>query len=173
MGLQSELDLSPVSANAAQRGLQRIGATRVGTALFSLLLAPIDRGIYRVSQGRFTAGRSLGALPVIMLTTIGARSGRQRTTPLNAIPFGEDLALVGTNYGKGRTPSWAHNLRANPKGVVAFEGRQHPVIAVEAAGAQYEAGFAAAIRVYPGYARYRNTATNEIPIFILSSEGED
>ncbi len=171
MGLQSELSLTAVTPNFMQRTLQRMGATAIGTAVFSVVMAPVDRVVHKMSKGRVTAGRSLGALPVVMLMTVGARTGERRTTPLSAVPFAEDLALIGTNYGRGRTPAWAHNLRANPQAVVTHQDRECSVVAVEADDEQYEAAFAAAIRVYPGYARYRRKAVNEIPVFLLTSRG--
>lgn len=170
MGLQSDLGLVLEIPNAPQRMLQRIGATAVGTAVMRPLLGPLDRAVYKISRGRRSVGRSLGGLPVVMLTTIGARTGEQRTTPINAIPFEEDLALVGTNYGTGTTPGWAHNLRANPHAFVAHGGRERSVVAAEADDAQCETAFAEAIRVYAGYARYRRKAVNEVPVFILRAE---
>ncbi len=171
MGLQSDMNLAPVEANRIQRLLQRVGATGIGTAAFSAILGPLDRLGHRLSKGRTTAGRSLGGLPVVMLTTIGARTGQKRTTPINVIPHGEDLALVASNYGRGTVPAWAHNLRANPAASLTFGGRDYRVVAREVGGSHYEQAFAAAITVYPGYARYRRKASNFIPIFVLTAEG--
>lgn len=173
MGLQSEMGFTLAPPNPLQRILQRIGATSVGTRLFSLVLGPLDRLSHKVSGGRITIGRSLGALPVVMLATRGARTGRIRTTPINAIPVGGDLALIGTNYGRGTAPGWCHNLRAEPRAEITHENVQYPVIARETKSAEYEDAFAAAIRIYPGYLAYRQKASNHIPVFMLKSEGSE
>ena len=173
MGLQSDMRFAVASPNLLQRTLQRMGATSLGTKMFSLVLGPLDSLSHKVSRGRITIGRSLGALPVVMLTTTGARTGEMRTTPINAIPVDDDLALIGTNYGKGSAPGWCHNLRAEPRAVVTHEKRRYRVVAREADSVAYEDAFAAAISIYPGYSVYRRKASNHIPVFILKSEGSE
>ena len=172
MALQQEMGLPPLHRGVLQRALQRLGATRAGTAFFATIMDPLDRVTHRLTGGRTTAGRALGALPVVMMTTIGARSGRPRTVPINVIPHGDDLALVGTNYGRGVVPAWAHNLRANPVATLTYRDQDHRVVAGEVGGSLYEDVFASAIRVYPGYADYRRRATNSIPVFILTASEE-
>ena len=171
MGLQQRLHLPAVDPNVMQRSLQRIGATSVGTSLFAMVLGPLDELSHKLSGGRMTIGRSVGALPVVMLTTTGAKTGKRRTNPVSAIPHGDDLALVGTNYGKGTSPGWAHNLRANPLATLSHRNREVAVVASAAEGDRYEEVFAAAVSVYPGYARYRRAAANTIPVFVLAAAG--
>jgi deazaflavin-dependent oxidoreductase (nitroreductase family) len=173
MGLLKDMELAPIEANALQRALQSIGATSIGTAVFSAVLGPLDRLAHRLSAGRSTAGRVFGALPVVMLTSIGARSGEKRVHPLSAIPYKGEVALLATNYGKGRVPAWAHNLRANPDATLNYRGRDFEVVAAEVDLAEHDTVFAAAIGVYAGYARYRKTATNDIPIFFLRAKGSE
>ncbi|MCP4963789.1 MAG: nitroreductase family deazaflavin-dependent oxidoreductase [bacterium] len=173
MGLQKELGIAFAMPNAVQRTLQRVAATDLGTALMSKVISPLDRLAYRASKGRFTLGRSLGAMPVVVLATTGARSGLQRETPINVIPFEDDLALVGTNFGSGTTPSWAHNLFANPAASVALRGVSVDVVARAAIPTEVETVFAAADQIYPGYANYRRNATNTIPVFILVRSGSE
>ena len=108
-----------------------------------------------------------------MLSTIGARTGEVRVHPLSAIPYEGDIALVATNYGRGKVPAWAHNLRCNPEAALNYRGRDFEVVAVEVDRADHDKVFAAAIRVYAGYARYRKKATNDIPIFRLSAKGTE
>lgn len=172
MGLQTDIGYEQVGSNLMQRSLQRMGATQPGTAFFSKVMAPLDRSVYKLSKGRATVGRVFGNLPVVVLTTTGAKSGQQRSTPLNAIPLADDLALIGSNYGRGRTPAWAHNLLANRNATIAYNGTVHDAVARPIEGAEYEDAFAAAIRIYPGYAMYRTKATNEIPVFVLTAKGQ-
>lgn len=171
MGLLTDMEFVPAKANAVQRALQSIGATDTGTALFAAVLGPIDRLVHKLSRGRATAGRALGAIPVVMLTTIGAHSGEERVHPLSAIPYEGEVALVATNYGRGKAPGWAHNLRANAAATLNYRGRDFEVVAAEVDHAEHDKVFAAAIRVYAGYARYRKKATNDIPVFLLRAKG--
>lgn len=79
---------------------------------YTLRLAPrIDRMIIPHTHGRFS---SLGHNRVGMLTTIGAKSGIQRTNPVVLIDVGDGLLAVGSNYGRPTHPSWSANLMVNP-----------------------------------------------------------
>jgi deazaflavin-dependent oxidoreductase (nitroreductase family) len=167
MGLQEDVGYVPAGANPAQRALYRLGATRAGAFFFSRTLATFDRIAYRLSGGRATVAGKIGGLPMVMLTTTGARSGQERVTPLTAIPLDEDLALIASNYGSGRIPGWAYNLRATPAATITYRETSANVLARAATGAEVEAAFAAAIRIYPGYAAYRERSGIQIPTFVL------
>ena len=167
MGLAETMGLASFDLTVGPRAMQRIGCTKAGTAAFSVVLGPLDEVSHRLSKGRFTIGRSLGGLPVAMLTTTGRRSGQLRTSPVNVIPVGGDVGLVASNYGRGRPPAWALNLRANPRAVVTHKATDYDVEATEVDGNMYETIFAAALTVYPGYAAYRRRSTGVIPIFLL------
>ena len=169
MGLQADMDMPPLRAGVVQRSLQRVGATRIGSALLGAIVGPIDRLVYRLSHGRTTATRALGGFPTVMLTTTGARSGQPRTVPMNVIPYRSNLALVGSYYGKGITPAWVYNLRKTPAASIAFARRDHPVLATEVNGAEYDEIFSVAAGIYPGYARYRRDASGPIPVFVLTA----
>ena len=169
MGLQSDLGYSIPRAGFLRRMVQRFGPTRAGTALFSRVLGPLDRLTFRLTNGKATVAGLLGGFPIIMLTTTGARSGLPRTNPLTAIPFGDDLALVGANYGLGVIPSWTFNLRARPEAIVAFGNNTLGVTATEVVGRKVEEVFAAAVEIYPGYAEYRKRFTQPIPVFALTA----
>jgi deazaflavin-dependent oxidoreductase (nitroreductase family) len=88
---------------------------------------------------------------------------------LAAIPVGDDLALIGSNAGSGKIPGWAFNLRAHPQAALTHNGRVVAVTAREANADEYETAFAAAIRLYSGYAGYRERADHTIPVFMLSN----
>jgi len=172
VGLTQDLGLTTPRPNGLQRAVQRIGSTDLGTAVFSRLIGPLDKAVHRITKGRVTFSRSLAAFPVVMLTTIGARTGAARTVPVNVIPYGDDLALVASNFGRGKLPGWAHNLMANPDATVSVAGKSRSVEAQLVGADQAESVFAAAVRVYPGYARYRAKAASVIPVFILIPGGQ-
>lgn len=172
MGTAAELGITDLEVNRLQRAVQRVGATRLGTALFSKVLDPLDRATHRLTKGKFTIASVLGAFPVAILHTVGAKTGQLRSNAVNVIPVGRDVALVASNYGSGTAPGWAHNLRANPSVSIAVERGMVEVVATEVEGEFYEAVFDAAIAIYPGYARYRTEGANRIPVFQLKLRSE-
>jgi deazaflavin-dependent oxidoreductase (nitroreductase family) len=153
--------------NRLHRGVQSAAGTRPGAWAFAKLSPPLDRWAFRVSDGRWTLASALAALPVILLTTTGARTGVARTTPLVGIPHDGDLAVIGSGYGQRPTPGWVHNLRADPRAEVAYREARVPVSA--AVPDDPDRVWQAAIDIYPGFADYpRRAAHRAIDVFVLS-----
>ena len=75
------------------------------------------------------------SLPLVTLTTIGAKSGQLRSTPLVGIPDGERLVLVASNFGQGHHPAWYYNLVKNPSASVTIAGATRNYVAAAATGA--------------------------------------
>jgi deazaflavin-dependent oxidoreductase (nitroreductase family) len=169
MGVASELGYEHGGANPAQRGVQRVAATRPGAWVLARLLPPLDRVIHRTSGGRTSAPKLLTGLSVLMVTTTGRRSGRQRVTALIAAPVGsDDLALLGTRFGQPGTPGWVHNLEGDPNLVLEYRGRTCRAMARPATGEQLEQIWTSAGSLYPGYASYRDRVTDRsIRVFVL------
>ncbi len=168
MGLVSELGYRHRTANAFQRSMQALGSSKPGAWTFARLLPPVDRVLDRATHGRRSAPDVLAGLPVLMVTTRGRRSGQLRTTPLISVPVGDDLALLGTNFGGPSTPAWVHNLEADPRATVAYRGTPREVVARPATDAERAAVWAASADVYAGYAKYRERVRDrEIRIFVL------
>ena len=158
-------------ANAPQRAVRRFAASGPGSWLFARMLDRLDRLVFRVTKGRHMATTLFSALPVAMVTTIGARSGHARTVPLVAMPTDDGLALIASNYGKPKHPAWRHNLRANPDGEVEVEGRQWAFTAVEVEDDRRERIWQEALRTYPGFATYaRRAAPRRISVFVLDPQ---
>ena len=150
--------------NALQRAVVRVAGTRPGAWVFARVAQDLDGVVHRLTDGRATAASWASGLPVVMLTTTGARSGREITTPIVAVPDGDGLVMVGSNFGQARHPGWVHNLRAHPRARV--DGRE--VLAAEAAGEERERLLALATEVYPGYAAYaRRAAPRRIAVMRL------
>jgi deazaflavin-dependent oxidoreductase (nitroreductase family) len=155
-------------ANAVHRGVRRFAASGPGSWLFSRALDSLDRLTFRVTKGRHLASSLLSALPVAMVTTTGARSGRRRTVPLLAMPTDDGLAVIASNYGKPKHPAWRHNLRAHPEGEVDVEGKRWAFRAVEVEDERRERVWETALRTYPGFSAYaRRAAPRQISFFLL------
>ena len=80
----------------------------------------IDRILLRLSRGQVTLSGVVAGLPVLTVTTTGARTGQRRSAPLLGVPVGEDIAVIGTSFGQSRTPGWYYNMRADPKVEVTY-----------------------------------------------------
>ena len=128
----------------------------------------IDSLVYKLSDGRFTMLSLVGGLPVILLTTIGAKSGKQRTVPLTGITDGDRYAVIASNWGKKHFPAWYRNLKANPWVTVDQGGTSHAYIAREATPEEYERYWNRAVSLYSGYKEYKKrTGSRRIPVIVL------
>jgi deazaflavin-dependent oxidoreductase (nitroreductase family) len=170
MGVLSELGYEVKPANSAQRLTQKLAASRAGAWTFQRTLYLIDRPLFRASDGRWSGPGILAGVPVIMLTTTGAKSDLPRTMPLVGIPLGDgaELAIIGSNYGQQHTPGWVHNLEADPRATVAYRDRTVEVVARRATDDEADEAFTIGARIYPGYAKYRERAGHRvIRVFVL------
>lgn len=137
--------------------------------LAARLLHHIDRAVYKLSSGRFSATSALGGVPMIELTTVGAKTGLVRTVPLMGIPDGRDIILIASNWGQERHPGWYYNLLANPQVEVISDGKARTYLARTAIGEERQAGWNKALAVYSGYAAYESrSGEREIPVVVLT-----
>jgi deazaflavin-dependent oxidoreductase (nitroreductase family) len=156
------------STGPLRRMVRKTAATRPLTWLYTRIQQPTDQALYRLTRGRITASSLLSGLPVVLLTTTGARSGRHWTVPVLGIPDGESLIIVASNYGRPRHPGWYHNLRAHPVAKVSVNGVTRQMRARELAGPEREARFERAAALYPGFLAYRERASGRrIPVLLL------
>lgn len=148
--------------------MQRFGSSRPGAWLFSHLLRHLDHAVGRLSGGRTSAPLLLAGIPVLDLTTTGRRSGVLRTSHLIAVPYGDSLAVLGTNFGQARTPAWVLNLEAEPRATLTHGGRVVDVVARPAGDEEKAAVLAASSQVYAGYLAYQQRITGRrLRIFVL------
>jgi len=155
-------------ANLLQKVLRRFAASGPGSWLFARVLHRIDRPVHRLTHGRYTLASLLSGIPVVMLTTTGAKSGRPRTVPVLGIPTHETVAIIASNFGQHRHPAWYHNLRAHPEAEVVVDGVHRRVRAVEASGELRAEIWKDGLRVYPGFSQYERRASHRrISVFVL------
>jgi deazaflavin-dependent oxidoreductase (nitroreductase family) len=158
-------------ANPIQRLLRRFAASGPGSWLFARVLHHIDRPVYRLSGGRYTFASLVSGLPVVMLTTTGARTGVPRTVPVLGLPTDDGMAVIASNYGQAHHPAWYHNLRADPTGEIVFDGERRRFRAVEAQGERRDRIWQQGLRLYPGWSQYERRAANRrIAVFVLESD---
>ena len=129
----------------------------------------LHSALYRCTGGRI--GGQLGGLPVLLLTTIGRRTRRRRTTPLVYLGDGEDLVIVGSNGGNDWHPSWYRNLLRNQHAEVQINTQRKRVAGVTATGSERERLWQEVVKLWPGYARYQEGTNRSIPLVVLRDEG--
>jgi deazaflavin-dependent oxidoreductase (nitroreductase family) len=128
-------------------------------------LVPIDLAVARLTRGRVV---TFGAIPALLLTTTGRRSGQPRTTPLLYVPDGDAYVVAGSNWGQAHHPGWALNLCADPLATATVDGRRTPVRATRAAGPERERLWTLLVRTWPAYETYQQRADGrEIMLFRL------
>jgi deazaflavin-dependent oxidoreductase (nitroreductase family) len=155
-------------ANLLQKFLRAFAASGPGSWLFARVLHRIDRPVHRLTRGRYTFASLLSGIPVVMLTTTGAKSGQPRTVPVLGIPWRGGVAIIASNFGQHRHPAWYHNLRARPDAEVVVDGVRRPVRAVEADGERRAEIWTEGLRVYPGFGQYERRASHRrISVFVL------
>jgi deazaflavin-dependent oxidoreductase (nitroreductase family) len=150
------------------RAALRFGATRAGAWFSARTMHHLDRQMLRLTRGRGTLTSMLSGLPVVWLTTTGARSGREHTVPLCGIVEGEQIVLIASNFGQARNPAWYHNLRALPCATVAVGGRFTRYRCREADAGEYATYWREAVAIFPGWAAYHRRATRHSPMLIFT-----
>lgn len=124
---ESAIDGIDFRPNWWQRLIARMASSGPGAWLLSRVMHRLDRGLMRLSGVRLMLPGLVVGVPTILITTTGARSGQPRTLPLVAVPDGERLILIASNWGGQRNPGWYYNLKANPacEGAVEGESKQY------------------------------------------------
>jgi deazaflavin-dependent oxidoreductase (nitroreductase family) len=153
--------------NVVQRGIHRLIALRPVAWGLSHTFHRLDRAVLRLSGGRMTPGAVFTGLPIISLTTTGARSGQSRSVPLVGIPDGDRLILIASNWGQEKHPGWYYNIRANPQVTVRYDGQEAEYTAREVTGEEREVCWQRAVALYPGYGAYAARTDRTIPVIVL------
>jgi deazaflavin-dependent oxidoreductase (nitroreductase family) len=102
--------------SALHRLIRWLGHRRWFAAAGRRFGAPLDRVLYRATGGRLTS--TAGAVPVLLLTTTGRRSGRRRTTPVMYLRDGDRFVVTSENFGQQRAAAWPLNLLADSRATV-------------------------------------------------------
>jgi deazaflavin-dependent oxidoreductase (nitroreductase family) len=121
----------------------------------------------KISSGKHTMAE-LAGLPMIQITTIGAKTGETRTMPLVSILDGEKIALIGSNFGRQHNPGWYYNLKKHPQCTALLDGRTQNYLAREVYNEERQKYWNMAVALYGGYELYRiRAAHRHIPAMIL------
>jgi deazaflavin-dependent oxidoreductase (nitroreductase family) len=159
--------------NRLQRLLQHLPASKLGAWIFARTLHPLDRLLLRLSRGRVSIPGVLTGLPVIMLTTIGAKTGKLRTVPVVGLRDGDDVVLIASNFGQAHHPGWYYNLCAHPEATLELSGHTATYRAREATTVERAIYWRRAADLYIGFPAYQQHVPGRtIPVIVLTPQTE-
>ena len=121
--------------------------------------------LYESSDG--TRGNTMMGKPVIILTTVGNKSGKLRKTPLMRVEHDGSYAVLASMGGAPTNPVWYHNIVANPEVELQDGAEKKRYLAHEATGEEKEKWWARAVAVWPDYDNYQAKTDRAIPLFVL------
>ncbi len=121
---------------------------------------------YESSGG--TSGTTMRGLPVIVLTTLGAKSGKIRKTPLMRVEHEGEYAVVASLGGAPKHPVWYHNVVAHPEVELQDGQKKQDMVAREVTGDEKAKWWDVAVKAFPDYADYQKKTDREIPVFVLT-----
>ena len=121
--------------------------------------------LYERSGG--TEGTTMRGLPVVVLTTLGARSGQIRKTPLMRVEHDGRYAVVASLGGAPKHPVWYYNLLAHPEVELQDGPVKQDMVARELSGEEKVRWWERAVAAFPDYADYQQRTDREIPVFVL------
>jgi len=151
--------------SAFSKGLQKFAATKLGSWSIRTMM-PLDRKLLIRSNGRRTALGPVGA-PLLLLETVGRKSGQTRVSPLLFAKDGGTAIVVGSNFGQEHHPAWTGNLLAEPTATIVVRGQRIPVRAELLAGAAADAAYQRMVEVTAAYASYKGRTNRDIRVFRL------
>ncbi|CAA9395497.1 MAG: hypothetical protein AVDCRST_MAG47-3103 [uncultured Nocardioidaceae bacterium] len=146
-------------------------AVKIGSLSFMPKLLPqitaTDKALQRLTKGRVTI-LDVAGLPNLTLTARGRKSGEPRSTPLLAVPRGEDWLVAGSNFGGPKQPVWVVNVEANPDCQITVNGRTQDVTARRLEGEERDRAWSEMVAVWPNYNLYAERTDRQIKVFELS-----
>jgi deazaflavin-dependent oxidoreductase (nitroreductase family) len=130
--------------------------------------AKVDPKLMRLSRGRVNL--LAGALPTVLLTVQGRKSGVERTVPLVYFTEGDDVILMASSFGRPKLPAWYHNVVAAKEVTLTAGGVSERYRAVEVEGPERERLYAKAKQVYEGYGVYadKTAGIRRVPVLRLT-----
>jgi deazaflavin-dependent oxidoreductase (nitroreductase family) len=121
--------------------------------------------LYRLTGGKF--GSRVQGLPVLLLTTIGRKTGKKRVTPLGYIKHASSYVITATNAGSDAHPAWFLNLKSHPPVAFQVGNKQFTAIAEPAGPDLRKQLWAEIVERAPGYGAYEKRTTRQFPVVLL------
>ncbi len=122
--------------------------------------------LFEASAG--AEANTMGGVPIIVLTSVGARSGKLRKTPLMRVEHDGQYVVVASKGGAPEHPTWYHNLVTHPQVELQDGAVRRDYTARELADAERELWWERSVAVWPDYAQYATRTDRLIPLFLLT-----
>src|SRR6202048_3775588 len=122
----------------------------------------------KFSESGGTEAGDMKGMPIILLTTVGAKTGKLRKTPMMRVEHDGEYAIVASLGGAPKNPVWYHNVKANPRGEVQDGTENHDYEAREVFGDEKARWWERAVQAWPDYANYQKKTDRQIPVFVLT-----
>ena len=139
---------------------------KIGSVVVKVMSA-LNTFAYRLTGGRI-GGRFMGGAPVLLLVTIGRKSGERRTAPLLYIKEGNDYVIVASKGGMSTHPLWYRNIEANPNVEIEIGREKFKAHARRASTEEKRTLWPKLVAMYPDYNDYQARTARDIPVLILS-----
>lgn len=120
---------------------------------------------YEASDGARSA--LLRGKPIIVLTSVGAKTGLLRKTALMRVEHDGDYAVVASKGGATKNPVWYHNLKQHPHVELQDGDEKRDYLAREVSGEEKATWWGRAVEVWPDYDGYQKKTSRQIPVFVL------
>ena len=127
----------------------------------------LNRRLYRLSGGRI-GGKFPGGAKILLLSTTGRKSGKERTLPLLYLRDGDKLIIVASKGGHDHHPHWYLNLKANPDVVAQVKSDKRTMRAQDATAEEHARYWPELAAMYDGYEKYTKLTDRKIPVVVLS-----
>ncbi len=121
--------------------------------------------VYRLTRGRVFG--KVGKAPVLLLTSIGRRSGQPRTAPVVYLADGERVVIIGSNAGNAKAPAWSYNLKDNPDAEIEIGAQRRLVRARVSDGDERAQLWLKMNQQYAGFDDYDERTSRDIAVFVL------
>ncbi|KUH87578.1 MULTISPECIES: nitroreductase family deazaflavin-dependent oxidoreductase [unclassified Mycobacterium] len=121
-----------------------------------------------IMESGSTDGVEMKGKPIILLTTIGAKTGKIRKTPLMRVEHDGQYAVVASLGGAPKNPVWYHNIKAHPRVELQDGAVTREYEAREVTGDEKALWWKRAVDAWPDYAEYQQKTERQIPLFVLT-----
>jgi F420H(2)-dependent quinone reductase len=154
-----QVQVEQVSISLAQTQMKRLTPRTIR------LIGRLHAYLLRLTRGRFVD--AVGAAPFLLLTTMGRKTGRLRTTPVLYLQDGNDLVVVASFGGNDMHPAWYLNLKQSPEAEIVIRGERRRVTSREITREEKKLIWPQLVKLYPQFDVYQQRTSREIPLLRL------
>ncbi|MGB5265083.1 MAG: nitroreductase/quinone reductase family protein [Polyangiales bacterium] len=148
--------------------INNLSVTPFGVWLVKTFAARVDPLVYRLTGGRYTSSGPL-TIPQLTLTTVGRKSGKERTVQLGYTADGDDVLIVASNFGGTNHPAWSYNLDANPSAKIRLGPEDRSVVATRLTDSEKAILWPKIADTIPQMKTYVTKTDRNIKVYRLSS----